>query len=67
MRTLSFLPAVCPQINEQLDTCPVTHTLVDVEFLHESEDMFGEQFGLDLAHAMFGQREARVAPEETQP
>ena len=42
------------------------HTLVNIELLHESEDLFGEFFGLDLLRAMFGQREEIETPEETQ-
>lgn len=53
----------CTPIHEQLHTCQ-SHTLVNVEFLQESEDLFGEQFGLDLAHALFGQRDARESPVE---
>lgn len=41
-----------------------THTLVNVEFLHQSEDVFGENFGLDQAHTLFGHREVRELPVE---
>lgn len=45
---------------------PDTHTLLNVEFLHETEDVLGEHFGLDLIHAVSGNGEAREAPVATQ-
>lgn len=43
----------------------LTHTLVNVEFLHETEDLLGEHFGLDLIQAVSGHREVRELPGET--
>lgn len=48
-----------------IDNTWQAHTLVDVKFLHKSEDLFREHFGLDLAHAVFGHREPRELPVET--
>lgn len=31
-----------------------THTLINVELLHKSEDMFGELLGLNYSYAMSG-------------
>lgn len=50
---------------ENLCALSLTHTLVNVKFLHKSEDVFDEQFGLGLAHAVFGQSETRELPVET--
>lgn len=40
-------------------------TWVNVEFLNQSENLFGEEFRLDVAHGLFGQIEAREISMKT--
>lgn len=64
MRSHSFHPFCQPVWGHQ-EPCHI-RTPVNVEFLHETEDVLGEHFGLDLIHAVSGHREAREPPAATQ-
>lgn len=57
--------AFCQLVWGQQEPCHI-RTPVNVEFVHETEDVLGEHFGLDLIHAVSGYREAREPPAPTQ-
>lgn len=41
----------------------ITHTRINVEFIHEAEHLTYEQFGLNLVCLMFGQHQMRKLPK----
>lgn len=52
--------------HDQAQSSAVTCTLINVEFVHETEDLLGEIFGLELVHAVLGHKELRELPVERQ-
>lgn len=66
MVTCSSLCLNLPRIrdHDHSQSSSVTCTLINVEFVHETEDLLGEIFGLEQVHAVLGHKELRELPVE---